>query len=461
MAARGETHRSLARPALLVPLAWLALAAACGGDEPPRVPPVISDDPRRNVMVIDDGFDVSVAELRDNVVAQYSVKCSGAGADALQIATKEAAIALFRNPPDDCRLVEGIAPKGDPLAEVAGLKERWNSALRSSHVTGIFSPAEAQAFSAALLHDLDGVEVHGTATAGTITHANPEVRLVLVERPLGDAASVMMQATCLVPADLERTIAILRDPEVRDAYVNAPPSTLDLDLRAATAKHKVGIRNESFGMPSRQALERIFAVKQCPLVDLAGFFAVAGGLDGERANARPDAETTLVVRAAGNDGSELSGPSDDLACFPAPYPRLVVGAYDLRGGRSEFTNFGPCVDVYAPGVNVIAPIPGGWLLPVKGTSFSAPLVVRRISRDGAQTFTPASGRDRLLALRDGQQRVPLAEFPRDILFDPDSQSSQWALQGTTLRVESMLRDEHVNPVALRRLWRLLSLGRRP
>jgi Subtilase family len=80
-----------------------------------------------------------------------------------------------------------------------------------------------------------------------------------------------------------------------------------------------------------------------------------------------------VVAAAGNDGS--SEPT-----FPAAYDRVVaVGALDGSGRRASFSNFGPWVDVFAPGEHVVAPgrrSSAGTerMLTLDGTSFSAALV---------------------------------------------------------------------------------------
>jgi subtilisin family serine protease len=42
--------------------------------------------------------------------------------------------------------------------------------------------------------------------------------------------------------------------------------------------------------------------------------------------------------------------------------------------KSSFSNYGPTIDVAAPGVSIIAPYPGGYYAVVSGTSFAAPLV---------------------------------------------------------------------------------------
>jgi len=73
------------------------------------------------------------------------------------------------------------------------------------------------------------------------------------------------------------------------------------------------------------------------------------------------------------------------ACFNAPRsPRgITVGATDINDARASFSSFGPCVDVFAPGVNITsagnfsdtASAPG-W----SGTSMAAPHVTGWVAR---------------------------------------------------------------------------------
>jgi subtilisin family serine protease len=59
----------------------------------------------------------------------------------------------------------------------------------------------------------------------------------------------------------------------------------------------------------------------------------------------------LVVAAAGNDGH-------DDAVFPCSYKGVIcVGSYDIDGKLSRFSNFGPHVDIIAPGTNILSTWP--------------------------------------------------------------------------------------------------------
>ncbi|MDP9394152.1 MAG: S8 family peptidase [Actinomycetota bacterium] len=75
-----------------------------------------------------------------------------------------------------------------------------------------------------------------------------------------------------------------------------------------------------------------------------------------------------VAVAAGNDGI--------AACKVSPASTanvITVGAVDRSDTRPYWSNFGTCVDVFAPGVNIMSTIPGGTAV-FSGTSMASPHV---------------------------------------------------------------------------------------
>ncbi len=73
--------------------------------------------------------------------------------------------------------------------------------------------------------------------------------------------------------------------------------------------------------------------------------------------------------AAGNDGAS--------GCISTParvVQALTAAATDRLDGRPEWSNFGPCVDLYAPGKNVESAARGGGSIVFSGTSMAAPHV---------------------------------------------------------------------------------------
>jgi hypothetical protein len=98
-----------------------------------------------------------------------------------------------------------------------------------------------------------------------------------------------------------------------------------------------------------------------------------------------DGTKGIVVAAAGNDSS-----SDEF--YPAAYPWVIaVGALDERGNVASYSNYGPWVDVWARGSNLVNAFPEGtyycyeppnkgqqrdfkFLAQWSGTSFATPIV---------------------------------------------------------------------------------------
>ena len=104
----------------------------------------------------------------------------------------------------------------------------------------------------------------------------------------------------------------------------------------------------------------------------------------------------VIVASAGNDGRDLGAhPS-----YPVSYPEpavIGVGATDAAGGRPGFSNFGPGVDVTAPGADIISLGVRG-LAYRSGTSMAAAYVSATLAlQASAAPWLPVSSlRDALL-----------------------------------------------------------------
>ena len=172
-------------------LAAVALLLGCdsGGQGPGRADAgavAAEVGPLRNVvMVVDDGFDPSVAELSGKVVASHTIGCvpssdgadggAEAGADPLAqganpdfAQAKHDLIAALREPDRSCWLTQGMLPYAQPiLASVDGYRDRWNAALRAdTDLTQAFTSAEYAAIVSALQSAPRDARVHGTSVAG-------------------------------------------------------------------------------------------------------------------------------------------------------------------------------------------------------------------------------------------------------------------------------------------------------
>ncbi|MFL5305108.1 MAG: S8 family serine peptidase [Polyangia bacterium] len=414
----------------------VALLVGCGGGGTGLVP--ASKQQQQNVMVVDEGIDVSVPELQGKVAGTYTETCadntggggslvpdggavdSGAKFDSL----KQQLIASFAQTDDSCHLTTGISSKSDPMGQIAQYKARWNAMIRANQKTGAaFTATESSAIVTVVEKELGTFSYHGTATSTTVAHQNETVRLVLVERKLMSESEVQAGFTCFDQSEINQVTDLLSDPGVFAAAA-AQPATLDADFARAMTAHDVGFVNESFGATARTVLEQMQETQQCPhSIDLSRYFAVITAIDAAHA-ATLTGPAVLTIRAAGNDGANINTGADALDCNPGDPTTLQVGSYNPANGvQNTFSNFGACVDLFAPGQAIVTMYAGGWLLPADGTSFAAPLTAWFGSRSAPTPFTVASARASLLASTDVTKELPAGVFPSDFFYAPGQVST--------------------------------------
>ena len=200
---------------------------------------------------------------------------------------------------------------------------------------------------------------HGTATSTTVAHENGE-------RPSGAgrararrrSGSLQTNFPCIAQADIDQVVELLNDPQIYAASVNQP-AQIDSELADAQAMYDVGIVNESFGAASRETLEML-QQKNCPIpVDLSAYFALIDKVTNDH-NATIDGPAVLTVQAAGNDGVKIDSGSDSLSCDLGDPKSLLVGAYNPGTlVQNMFSDYGACVNVYAPGQAIVVEYAGG------------------------------------------------------------------------------------------------------
>ena len=109
-----------------------------------------------------------------------------------------------------------------------------------------------------------------------------------------------------------------------------------------------------------------------------------------------DADGSLLVAAAGNQGSNMDG--GGVRVYPAASPNaniLTVAAIDQRGQLASFSNHGATsVDIAAPGTNIVSTMPGGYASS-GGTSMAAP----HVAGVAALALSVMSGTPTAVALR--------------------------------------------------------------
>ncbi|KAJ7253214.1 peptidase S8/S53 domain-containing protein [Mycena rebaudengoi] len=114
-----------------------------------------------------------------------------------------------------------------------------------------------------------------------------------------------------------------------------------------------------------------------------------------------------IVVAAGND-------KEDQCCETIPdLGQISVGATNIEDKKADFSNFGPCVDLYAPGESILAArIDSQVLGPMDGTSFAAPMIsgmiATIISKSG--NLSPTKMKQKIIADAGNGSVVDLAQY---------------------------------------------------
>ena len=413
----------------------LVVLLGCGGGGGGLVP--ASKQQQQNVMVVDEGIDVSVPELQGKVAGAYTETCANSGGGGGSLvpdggpvdggakfdSLKQQLIASFHQTDDSCHLTPGISSKADPMKQIAQYKQRWNAMIRANQKTAAaFSATESSTIVPVVENEMGTFSYHGTATSTTVAHQNETVRLVLVERQLMSEAQVQAGFTCFDQSEINQVTDLLADPAVLAAAA-AQPATLDADFASAMTAHDVGFVNESFGATARTVLEQMQGT-QCPHpIDLSRYFAAITAVDAAHA-ATLTGPGVLTIRAAGNDGANINTGADALDCNPGDPTTLQVGSYNPADGvQNTFSNFGACIDLFAPGQSIVTMYAGGWLFPVDGTSFAAPLTAWLGSRNSPTPFTVATARASLLANTDATKELPATLFPSDFFYAPGEVST--------------------------------------
>jgi subtilisin family serine protease len=195
---------------------------------------------------------------------------------------------------------------------------------------------------------------HGTAVAGVAVAGNPAARILNARLMWRDQSGQPDS----VAEDAERAERIAANIKTFVEYFK---------------KQNARVVNMSWSM-SRDGIEENLAKTKPTLtaherkIEADKSFTIIKNALVEAFRTAPE---ILFTCSAGNTGSDAR--FNEAIPSSLELPNLItVGAVDANGAAANFTSFGKTVRLYAQGVDVEAPNPGGEKLKFGGTSFAAP-----------------------------------------------------------------------------------------
>lgn len=233
-----------------------------------------------------------------------------------------------------------------------------------------------------------GLYLHGTATADIAQRGNPAIRLLPVR---------FDQAIGTVPAPFDEAFAERFADYVHDSvdYLDAAGArVVNMSWRITTPQIESTL--SSVEPDAERRRERAIAIFDTMNNALREAFA-----------AKPH---MLFVAGAGNENEDV----EFVRSMPAGInlPNLItVGAVDQALQDTHFTSYGGSIDVYANGQSIPSRVPGGLVLPLSGTSMSAPQVSNLAAMIWAldPQLSVAEVREMILsnATEEGDQALPV------------------------------------------------------
>jgi aqualysin 1 len=106
-------------------------------------------------------------------------------------------------------------------------------------------------------------------------------------------------------------------------------------------------------------------------IPMVANMSLGGGVSSSLNNAVTNSINKGVVYAVSAGNSNANACNYSPASTPAA---LTVGSTTSSDARSSFSNYGTCVDLFAPGSSILSTVPGGGTGTKSGTSMSAPHV---------------------------------------------------------------------------------------
>ncbi|MDA9950932.1 S8 family serine peptidase [Oligoflexaceae bacterium] len=392
---------------------------------------VTADKKKHNVLVIDDGFDLNHPVFYDKVVARYRLRCDGSNGPVFNPkngfeSQKQKLIQFLSYKDSNCILSTKLPfQSSKALESIQDRRDEWNKALLSKSVAETYKDREWEAENIFRTVN-DGGRYHGTNTAGLIAYKNDNVNLFILQLELGGIQSILgttsavAESICPTQEDINFTAKLYLDADVQKAYSDASLETIsspDAAINEIIQKHRITMVNKSYGLLPLAAIEKNFKDQNCKATLAPLFKAQAELIDKRRLTSEKQTPDTLTIQAAGNEGLEINELQDSLDCSESEDNIIVVGGIDQNSNKTEWTNFGNCVELFAVGERVITPAPLDFLNLSSGTSFAAPMALRYASLNTKPGTDAADIKDILFSKVNTEKLLNSDHFPKELVYE--------------------------------------------
>jgi len=172
------------------------------------------------------------------------------------------------------------------------------------------------------------------------------------------------------------------------------------------------------------ALDLIMSIGKTPAVVSMSLGGSKPSLSSRTAVEQVVGSGIAVVVAAGNSKNS-EGPVD--ACtrnYGVVEAAITVGSTNKNDQRSSFSNYGSCVDIFAPGSDIrsASHLDDGWYVKKSGTSMATPAVAGAVARmlSHDKGMTPEQVRQQLKVMATKDKLSNLQGGPNRLLFVKDS-----------------------------------------
>lgn len=392
-----------------------------------------------NVMVVDRGIDSEHEVYKDKVLAKYMLSCKN------YYPIFQTKIRTFINLKNEIQVLNFPQIKAEYLKYINGdtqfffeqkcelqkelptiqyelnadeesNRKIWNNAMKKRDRSMILNHPKIYKYLTEQIR-----EFHGTAVTSTLAYKNDNVKIVLVE---SNGGGLYIKDSCHEAIRFYPVFARLyKDPEVRAQILKKATLVSHTKALDGLAKaHSVSLINKSYSSTFPTMKEKLPSCIEDVYQKAAEYHILQNEINAKLAKRDGiyfDKAPYLTLQSAGNQSFESNSKKEIFSCS-GEKNHLQIGSYSfLSKERSDFSNYGACVDLYGIGENVFATIPQRYLLPAHGTSFAAPLVLRFLSENYPDEKDPLKLREYLLDALESEEKpfLPAGPYARHALLD--------------------------------------------